>query len=199
MIISFDSSDINFYFSFQCPYSYLTWVKLCNNLKDVDNVKVKPINIGLNPPNKNFSYMECWGGERWLRLSNEAKQLGIIINKPLEIVSEEHTARSVESYGPANAEYYISTIFKAVFSNNLNIAITPTLRYFLQSEGNDSEVLVNACNDPNTLKTYNENIELWTKKRIRTLPTIEFSNERLAGFITNIQIEYVLRSITDKL
>ena len=199
MILSFDSSDINFYFSFQDPYCYLVWTLLCNYLKDEKNIKVKPINIGLNPSNNKFSYREYWGGYRWLRLAKEAKLLGITIKKPLEYVPEELTARCIQDYGIGGAEYYITSIFKAEFCSNINISITHLIRYFLQSEGNDSDVLVNSSNDPKTLDKYKEQTDLWNKKRIRAIPTIEIGSERLSGFITEKQLDNLLRSLTDKI
>ena len=199
MLLSFDTSDINFYFSFQDPYCYLAWILLQNSLKDFNTIKIKPINIGLNPSNNKFSFREYWGGLRWLRLAKEAKLLGITINKPLEIVSEDLTARSIQSYGVGGAEYYISSIFKAEFTNNINISIAHSLRYFLQSEGNDSEVMMDAFNDQKTLDLYKEQVELWNKKRIRAIPTIEVGNERLSGFITQKQLENLIRSLTDKI
>ena len=199
MQLSFDNSDINFYFSFQDPYCYLAWVLLQNSLKEYDSIKVKPINIGLNPPNNKFSFRESWGGLRWLRLAKEAKLLGITIKKPLNIVSEELTARAIPEYGSGGAEYYISSIFKAEFTNNLDISITHILRYFLQGEGNDSEVIVNASNDSKTLDAFKEQTDFWGKKRIRAIPTIEIGNERLSGFITQKQLDDLLRSLTDRI
>lgn len=199
MQLSFDTSDINFYFSFQDPYCYLAWVLLQNSLKDFNTIKVKPINIGLNPSNNKFSYRESWGGSRWLRLAKEAKLLDVTIKKPLAIVSEDLTARCIPIYGVGGAEYYISSIFKAEFTNNLDISISPTLRYFLQSEGNDSEILINASNDSKTLDAYTAQTDLWGKKRIRAIPTIEVGNERIAGYITKKQLDDLLRSLTDKI
>ena len=199
MLLSFGTSDINFYFSFQDPYCYLAWVLLQNGLKNFDSIKVKPINIGLNPTNNNFSFRESWDGLRWLRLAKEAKLAGITINKPLEYVSENLTARCIPNYGVGGAEYYISSIFKAVFTDNIDISIAHSLRYFLQSEGNDSEVLIDASNDSKTLNDYLAQVDLWGKKRIRTIPTIEVGDERLAGFITQKQLDDLLRSLTDRL
>ena len=198
MKVSFENSNINFYFSFQCPYSYLAWIQLSKILKDNNKVSLKPINVGIEPiGNNRYSYRDLWGGERWLRLSNEARKFGVSLSKPVKIVSENLTSRSLEYFGPSGAEYYISSIFKAVFSSNLDISITSTLRYFLQSEGNDSELIVKACEDDNSLVKAKANIDLWCKKRIRLLPTIEIGSERIAGFINNKQIEDLLRLIID--
>ncbi len=199
MQLSFDTSDINFYFSFQDPYCYLAWVLLQNSLKDYNSITVKPINIGLNPSNNKFSFRESWGGLRWLRLSKEAKLLDITIKKPLGIVSEDLTARCIPVYGAGGAEYYISSVFKAEFTNNIDISITHILRYFLQSEGNDSDILVNASNDSKTLDVYKEQTDLWGRKRIRAIPTIEIGDERIAGLITKKQLDDILRSLTDKI
>ena len=198
MKVSFENSNINFYFSFQCPYSYLAWIQLCKILKDNNKVSLNPIDVGIDSVGNNkYSYRDLWGGERWLRLSNEARKLGVSLSKPVKIVSENLTARSLEQFGSAGAEYYISSIFKAVFSTNIDISITSTLRYFLQSEGNDSELIVKACEDENTLIKAKANMDFWTKKRIRLLPTIEIGSERIAGFINKKQIEDLLRSIID--
>ena len=198
MKISFDKSDINFYFSFQCPYSYLAWTQLCKILSNNDKINVKPINVGIdNAVSNKYSFRKQWGGERWLRLSNEAKQLGITMSKPLKEVPELLASRSIEYFGSSGVEYYITTIFKAVFSANIDISITNTLRYFLQSEGNDSELIIKASEDPKTLVKANENIDQWGKKRIRLLPTIEIGSERIAGYLTQREIENLLRSLVD--
>jgi len=199
MLISFDTSDINFYFSFQDPYCYLAWVLLQNSLKEFDFIKVKPINIGLNPSNNKFSFRESWGGMRWQRLAKEAQSLGITIKKPLQFVSENLTARCIQNYGVSGAEYYISSIFKAEFTNNIDISVAHSLRYFLQSEGNDSEILVKSSNDSSTLGAFEAQIDFWGKKRIRAIPTIEVGNERIAGYITKKQLEDILRSLTDRI
>ena len=41
--------------------------------------------------------------------------------------------------------------------------------------------------------------DLWGKKRIRAIPTIEVGNERIAGYITKKQLDDILRSLTDKI
>ena len=200
MKLSFDNSNsnINFYFSFQCPYSFLAWIHLCNILKDIDTVTLKPLNIGIEAiGNNKYSFREYWGGERWLRLSKEAQSLGISISKPLKFVSEEIPAKSIPIYGAAGAEYYISSAFKAVFSSNIDISITNALRYFLQSECNDSELIIKASENPEYYKRHKEITELWTKNRIRLLPTIEIGKERISGYLTRKQIENLLRSIID--
>ena len=199
MKISFDDNcDINFYFSFQCPYSYLAWKQICDLLKDNDKITLNPINIGINPPSNNsFTYREYWGKPRWERIAKEANNLNIIIEEPEKIVSEEVAARAITSSEKSGVEYYISTIFKAVFSKKQDISISTLLRYYLQSEGIDSEIIVNASKEALTTDTYNKQTELWTQKRIRVLPTIEVQNERLAGFVTKRQIENLFRSIID--
>lgn len=199
MKISFgNNSDINFYFSFQCPYSYIVWKHLLSVLKDNDKITVNPINIGITPPSNNsFSFREFWGKERWERISKEADALGIVINNPSEIVSEDLAARCIQCYEEGSVEYYINSVFKAVFQNKIDISITNTLRYFLQSEGNDSEILIKASKDSETLEKYKEQTELWSKKRIRVLPTIEVDNERIAGFITKRPIENIIHTILD--
>ena len=199
MKISYDdSSDVKFYFSFQCPYSFLAWKQICEIFKDNDKVTVKPINIGLNlQNNSSYSYREFWGKERWDRIIKEANNLGIVINKPLKFVSEDLAARCIQSYDIVSVEYYISSIFKAVFTSNLDISITSSLRYFLQSEGNDSEIIVEASKDSETLQKYQEQTELWRKNRIRVIPTVEVETDRVAGYITRRQFESLFRSLTD--
>ena len=198
MRISFDKGDINFYFSFQCPYSFITWRLLSDILRDNEKVSLNPINIGIAIDGWNkYSYMNLWGGERWLRLSREAQSLGIKISKPLNIFNEELVARAIESYENTGAEYYISTVFKAVFISNLDISISNVIRYFLQSEGNDSDIFMEALGNENTLIKYKNNLDLWHKKRIRLLPTIEIGTDRISGFVKKRQIEDFLRPLLE--
>lgn len=197
MKLSFENSNINFYFSFQCPYSYIVWKTLCDLLQNNKDISVNPINIGLNPNGNKYSFRELWDGQRWLKLSNEAKTKGIIISKPLKIVSENLAARCIKNYGVSSAEYYISTIFKAVFTSGIDISIPSNLRYFLQSEGNESSILSDAANDNETLTEYEKQTDLWGIKRIRLTPTIELGNERLSGLINKLQLENLLRPLIE--
>ena len=198
MKISFDKSDINFYFSFQCPYSFIAWKLLCEILKNNEKITLNPINVGIAVDGWNrYSFMNLWGGERWLRLTREAKAVGIDISKPLNIVSEEMVARAIESYDASGAEYYISSVFKAEFISNIDISISNILRYYLQGEGNDSEIFIQALEDENTLIKYKNNIDLWGKKRIRLLPTIEIGKDRISGLVKQRQIEDFLRPLLE--
>ncbi len=199
MKISFDDdSNIKFYFSFLCPYSYLAWKQICDIFNNNDKITIKPINIGLNIHNNNsYSFRELWGKDRWDRISKEANQLGIVISEPLKIVSEELAARCIQSFDIVSVEYYISSIFKAVFAADLDISITSSLRYYLQSEGNDSEIIVEASKKPETLLQYQEQTELWRKKRIRAIPTVDVENERIAGFLSRRQLDSIFRSLLE--
>ncbi len=197
MNITFNNADIRFYFSFQCPYSYISWELMKTILKDA-KLTVQPINIGLNPPgNSKFHFREIWSEKRWQRLIADAKALEIPMSKPEKYVSDLTSARAIELYGPYNAEDYISSIFKGFFVNGVDISAPSALKYHLQADGIDSSIFSAAIEDVATEKAFNEQTLLWGHHRIRTIPTIECQDDRICGLIEKSPLERHLRSIMD--
>lgn len=197
MNITFKNADIRFYFSFQCPYSYMAWEILKGILKN-SKVTVQPIEIGLNPPgNTKFHFREIWGEPRWKRLIADAALVGIKISRPPQYVSGINAARAIEDYGQTNACDYITSVFRAVFLAGIDISIPTSLRLHLQSEGLDSSILAAAIENPATGTKAEEQALLWGHDRIRMLPTIEAGGERYCGFTDRSGLERHLRSILD--
>jgi 2-hydroxychromene-2-carboxylate isomerase len=197
MNIDFNEPTIKFYFSFQCPYSYMTWELLKELLQD-SSYSIAPIEVGLFPSGKTkFHFRDLWGKPRWERLINDAKQLGLKISQPTSYVSSLTSARGIKSYGKANAGDYISSVFRAVFVAGIDISLTSSLRLHLQSEGIDSSVLAEALEKPETEKEVNEQFSFWGTKRLRQLPTLEYDEERYSGFMDKYGLKRFLSTIVD--
>ncbi|MBU1107482.1 MAG: DsbA family protein [Candidatus Riflebacteria bacterium] len=196
MIIDFKNPTIKFYFSFQCPYSYMAWEMLKKLLSD--KVSLAPIEIGLIPPSTSkFHYREIWAEPRWNRLVKDAEKINIRISQPDKYASGINAARAIEAYGSSNAKDYITSVFQAVFFRHLDISLQNSLRQHLQSEGIDSSVLSAALEDPETEKKANDQLLLWGHERIRMVPSIELDEERYCGFIDQSGLERFLRSVLD--
>lgn len=184
MRIAFEKENLRFYFSFQCPYSYLVWEQLCRLLNNNDQIKINPISIGINPPNNfKFNHIELWNSAHWEKLAKDAEQLGIELKKPQKFVSEAEVACAIKLYGAVGAEAYISSIFKAVFCENLDISVPSSLRYLLQSEGVDSSILIKAFENHHLGENFENLNNIWGSKRIRALPTLESTESRSSGFL----------------
>lgn len=197
MNIDFKKPEISFYFSFQCPYSYIAWEVLKNLLKQ-SKVNVAPIEIGLLPPgNTVYHFPELWGTPRWERLSDEAKKLNITINRPEKYVSAIGAAQAIEAYGSTSACDYINSVFRAVFTSRIDISISAILKQHLQTEGIDSSIYADCQNRPEAAKRATEQLLLWGQKRIRMLPTVEYEDERYSGLIDHYSLERHLRAVTD--
>ncbi len=197
MNICFKQPDIKFYFSFQCPYSFIAW-ELLNKLLCNSRVSLMPIEIGLFPSGTTkFHFRELWAEPRWNRLIADAKSVGLSIYKPEKYVSSLNAARAIEKYGPANASDYITSVFKGFFQKRIDISLPTSLKMYLQSEGIDSGVLSSAIEDEKTEKKALENQLLWGHDRIRMVPTIELDGERYSGFVDLQSLERFLRSVID--
>ncbi|GAB4283299.1 MAG: hypothetical protein Kow0029_29380 [Candidatus Rifleibacteriota bacterium] len=197
MKLDFNNPDIKFYFSFQCPYSYMAWT-LLKKLLSNSKTTIAPIEIGLFPTgNTKFHFREIWGEPRWNRLIEDALKLGIRISRPEKYVSGLNAARAIEAYGPANAEDYITSVFRGVFFSRIDISLPNSLRLHLQSEGLDSSTFFMALEDPKTEEKAKHQQLLWGLKRIREVPTIEYDQERYSGFMDQIGIERFMRAILD--
>lgn len=196
MNIDFTNPTIKFYFSFQCPYSYMTWEMLKSLLSN--KVKVAPIEIGLFPQGTSkYNYQDIWAEPRWNRLVKDAASLNIKITPPDKYVSGITATRAIEDYGNIAAIDYITSVFRGVFFSRIDISIQSSLRLHLQSEGIDSSILSASLEKPETEKKANDQLLLWGHERIRMLPTVELGDERYCGFIDKPGLERFLRSELD--
>lgn len=197
MNIDFNNPDIKFFFSFQCPYSYMTW-ELLKKLLKTSNASILPIEVGLFPTgNTKFHFRDVWAEPRWQRLIADAAKLDLIISKPINYVSGTNAASAIEAYGKANAEDYISSVFRGVFLARIDISLPNSLRMHLQSDGLDSSIFAAAIDNATSLKAAQEQQLLWGSKRLRQVPTIEYDEERYSGFMDTIGLERYLRSILE--
>ncbi|HAE37524.1 MAG TPA: hypothetical protein DCG57_02660 [Candidatus Riflebacteria bacterium] len=196
MKIDFNTPVIKFYFSFQCPYSYMAWEMLKKLLSS--KVGVAPIEIGLFPQSTSkFHYQDIWGEPRWNRLVKDAAKINLKISPPEKYVSSMVAARAIEAYGNIGAKDYITSVFRAVFFSRVDISLPNSLRLHLQSEGIDSSVLSAAIDNPDTEKKTADQQLLWGHERIRMVPTVELSDERYCGFIDQPGLERFLRAELD--
>lgn len=197
MNIEFFKPDLRFYFSFQCPYSYMAWEILKKLLKNSERT-LAPIEVGLFPPgNTKFHFREMWGPERWSRLMEDAGKIGLRLNPPKKFVSSLNASRAIIPYGKANAEDYISSVFRGVFIARTDISLPTSLRMHLQSEGIDSSVFAQAIEDSSTEKLAQEQVLFWGTRRLREIPVLEYEDERYSGFMEPSGVERFLRAILD--
>ncbi|MGM0598512.1 MAG: DsbA family protein [Candidatus Rifleibacteriota bacterium] len=197
MQIDFSNPDLLFYFSFQCPYSYMAW-EILKNLLAKESVKVAPIEIGLFPPgNNSLHYRKKWGKNRWERLTEDAAKLGLKLKKPEAYVSELYVSSAVEAYDSSSAIDYISSVFRAFFAAEINISAPKSLKVHLQSEGIDTNIFSEATADKKLTKKAEEKQLLWGTRRIRQVPTVEYNDERYSGFIDKGGIERFLRGLVE--
>jgi 2-hydroxychromene-2-carboxylate isomerase len=197
MIIDFKEPDIKFYFSFQCPYSFMAW-EILSKILNKKNIKIAPIEIGNSPQgNTKYHFREIWGKPRWERLIKDADELGLKILQPKDYVSSLPATRAIEEYSKDNIFDYITSIFRAVFVTQVNISHVNSLRLHLQSEGLDSSIFADAQEKPETLALAKANQLLWGHERIRTIPTIQLEDERYSGLIDENGLTRFLRSILD--
>jgi 2-hydroxychromene-2-carboxylate isomerase len=197
MNIDFSQSGIKFYFSFQCPYSYIAWELLKPLLKN-KSTSVTPLEIGISHTGSTkFHFRDVWGEPRWKRLISDAKQHEIKLKPPKKYVTSILASRAITAYGKASCEDYISSVFRAVFVAGIDISIPSLLKIHLQSEGLDLSVFNEAIEDSRTEIEANDMQLLWGTRRLRQVPTLEYDQERYSGFIDKYGLERFLRTIND--
>ena len=197
MKINFDSPDLRFYFSFQCPYSYILW-GIMSKVLDKTKIKLAPINVGLTPTGTTkYHFRDIWSDERWERLSRDAEAIGIKISKPARIVSEISVSRALQYFPSEELPAYISSIFRAVFFAGIDISSRNKVRLHLQSESIDSSKFDDAQNDEKTKEKAEEHLLIWGHERLRIIPTIDNKGERYAGLIDSYGLERYIQDLLD--
>lgn len=183
---------LTFYFDFTCPYSYIAW-ELLQRKRRQQPFQMKLIGIGPNPPgNPGLLGRELWCDARWAALHAIAEKLDFVINRPLVQASSQVALRGLDMYQGFGLTDYVSGVFKVLFRDNADISTSSELVEHLQANGIDTVPLLSALKEPETLKKVEDDALLWGHARIRTIPTLEFGNERLAGLFDQRAIENFL-------
>lgn len=183
---------LTYYFDFTCPYSYLGW-ELLERKRRQQAFPIKLTGIGPNPPgNPGLLGRELWCDSRWTELHAIAEQLGFVIKRPSVQASSQTALRGLSMYEGFGLTDYVSGVFKVLFRDNIDITTPKVLIEHLQSNGIDTMPLANALKDPGTLKKVEDDALLWGHLRIRTIPTLQFGDERLAGLFDQRAIDNFL-------
>jgi len=183
------AEPLTFYFDFTCPYSYLGW-ELMQKARRKRSFPMTLIGIGPNPPgNPNLLGRALWSDQRWSALQKLAEQLDITICKPAGKISSLIALRGLTVYEGSALPEYVSGVFRALFRDNIDISIPRSLVDNLQTNGIDPKPLARALMMPETLKKVEDDMFLWGHERIRTLPTLCYGQERLAGLFDQRGIE----------
>ncbi len=183
---------LTFYFDFTCPYSYIAW-ELLQRKRRQQPFQMKLIGIGPNPPgNPGLLGRELWCDARWAALHAIAEKLDFVINRPSVQASSQVALRGLDMYEGFGLTDYVSGVFKVLFRDNADISTSSELVEHLQANGIDTVPLLSALKEPETLKKVEDDALLWGHARIRTIPTLEFGNERLAGLFDQRAIENFL-------
>lgn len=183
---------LTFYFDFTCPYSYIAW-ELLQRKRRQQPFQMKLIGIGPNPPgNPGLLGRELWCDARWAALHAIAEKLDFVINRPSVQASSQVALRGLDMYQGFGLTDYVSGVFKVLFRDNADISTSSELVEHLQANGIDTVPLLSALKEPETLNKVEDDALLWGHARIRTIPTLEFGNERLAGLFDQRAIENFL-------
>jgi len=183
---------LTFYFDFTCPYSYLGW-ELVQKARRQRTFPMRLVGIGPNPPgNPNLLGRALWCDQRWSALQKLAAQLDITIRKPGMKASSIPALRGLTVYEGSGLPEYVSGVFRAFFRDNVDISIPRNLVDNLQSNGIDPKPLAKALIMPETLRKVEDDLFLWGHERIRTLPTLCYGQERLAGLFDQRGIDNFL-------
>lgn len=186
MKIDFKKPDTVFYFSFQCPYSYLSWELLKKKMANC-NTRFKPIELSSNKAlNSSFSFQEYWGENRWAKISSYAKELGISIKSPSILPDCSLSGSLVCEKNILLVEQIISAVFKAIFSDGSDVSKEKNLLKSLKANGLSDAMLkdlVYATNESDLTEEDQKKALIWENKKIRMLPTIEIGNDFHVGLL----------------
>lgn len=195
-----NTNNVEFFFSFLCPYSYLTWEVLKKELKDsTQHIKpvVLPMLCGVEP--KIDSFYAKWGDERWAKIAAYGKELGLDIKRPTAPVDCGVASSLICLENDFLCEQLISAVFEAVFTDGANISKDSELLDSLR-EHDFTEKLINNLayqKDEATLQESKQRkLEIIKAHKLRMLPTLRINDEYFMGFITP---EVFQRSILQRL
>jgi 2-hydroxychromene-2-carboxylate isomerase len=185
MIIDYIKPDAEFFFSFHCPYSYLSWELLRKKMKNCSG-KLSP--IGLSTAGSSLTtYRELWSESRWQKLAMYGRELDIIIKRPTVYYDSSVANNYINSSNSKFLEQYISCIFKAVFTDNIDISNNQTLFDYLNKNSVNSNL--NLVNNSSPIESVDS--------ELRMLPTIKVSNDNLIGLITESIFSRMLKHHLD--
>ncbi len=183
-----NANNLEFYFSFLCPYSYLTWELLKEKLKDTEH-HLKPIVLPmLSDSHRVDSYYDNWSDERWLQIANYGKELDLTIRKPAGKLDCSVASSLVCMENDFLCELIISAVFKGVFNDGIDISNNQELLDFML-ENNFTEKLIKNLNYEKDFTCLQEKkaqkLEIIKENSIRMLPTLKVGNEHFMGLITS--------------
>ncbi|HEY9068993.1 MAG TPA: DsbA family protein [Candidatus Ozemobacteraceae bacterium] len=172
---------LTFYFDFTCPYSYIGW-ELLQKIRQTRPFELTLVGIGPNPPgNPRLLGRAFWSDDRWAGLKKLGNQLGLTIERPHPKATSTVARRGLALYEGSALPEYVSGVFRACFRDQVDISNPHTLVEHLQTNGIDPKPLAHAIVLPETLRKAEDDMLSWGHERIRTLPTLRFGQERLAG------------------
>ena len=183
MKIDFNNYNVEFYFSFRNPYSYLAWTMLKKLMQDKKDA-LKPIEISAVNLDPKASYRPFWSDLRWKnRIAMHAKEAGIIINPVKELFGCSNAVGALKQENVDLLEKFITCVFKAEFEKQINVSDFDKMHSFLVSEGftqeEASKLLSTPINNDEYVKEAND---IWQKEHIRMLPTLKIKNDIFVGY-----------------
>ena len=186
--------QLNFYFDFLCPYSYIAWHILDQFAQEQELPPMDFLGIGFYPSDSpNLHNRHLWSRERWAQVKAHGAKVGIEIQAPSGPATLTFLPqRALGNYTGSGLREYISGIFRGRFVHDIDLTSTSAINGFLQLEGIDPIPFQRAVNDPNTLKLAQERNYYWGSRRIRLIPTLEIIDERYSGLFDRRGLENFL-------
>lgn len=182
-----NTNNVEFFFSFLCPYSYLTWEVLKKELKD-STQHIKPVVLPMvNDERRIDSYYGKWSDERWAEIADMGKELGLTITKPQVTIDCSVASSLICLENDFLCEQIISAVFKGVFEDGMNISNDNELLDSLRKYDFTEKLINNLSYQKDKApleKIKARKLEIIKSHKIRMFPTLRIDNEYFIGLIT---------------
>lgn len=172
------TSDVTFYFNFQCVYCYLAWVQLKKYLNNINaSINFCEVSLSFEEQTEDthpFDFNE----KLWDILSDDAKSLGVLLNKPQKYVFPDLLNLDFASLKNETFDY-LDALFEAFFVDSIDFSSFSDLNAYLTKKGLKP---ILKDNPQLGMESVKHNLAIWEQNSLRLLPTIEYGEARYAGF-----------------
>ena len=199
MKIDFNKFNIEYYFSFNNPYSYLAWVSLRKIMRKSSSGLI-PFELSAANKDRQSTYMDYWNDSRWKNISDLGNEIEVIIKPPKENKQGiDNLIRAINKSNEQLLERFITSVFKANFEASIDISNDESLFSFLSNDGFSSQEIDKLFSDhsDNKEKISMDSLSKWESEKIRMLPTIKIGEERFIGYSNNRNFIKILSPLID--
>lgn len=183
------NKQIEFFFDFGSPTSYLAWTQLPKLAADCGATLVwRPMLLGgVFKATGNASPVTVPAKGRWMHddMQRWARRHGVSLTHnpffPINTLTLMRGAVGMQMRQPADFERYVETVYRAMWHTPCNMGDTAVLAATLQKAGFDGETFIALIGDPQVKAQLVANTEEAVKRGVFGAPTVFVGDQMFFG------------------